>query len=200
MMSVKPPAPVVNAVDALPRIFLFSDVRNDGSLDDVLARLPQGAALVFRHYHLDPSARRARYEALASIARRFGHDVILSGTAETATEWGADGVYGPVSRIGEADGMTRYATIHSRAEADAAIAAHVDAAFVSPVHATRSHTDATPLGPSGYHALATRLERDGVRAIALGGMTAQRAAALPALRWGAIDGLALPCPPLHRRR
>ncbi|MGB3754359.1 MAG: thiamine phosphate synthase [Parerythrobacter sp.] len=188
-MPVKPPAPVLNALKALPRIFLFSDARNDGSLEDVLARLPQDAALVFRHYHLDPNAKRARFDALASVARRFGHAVILSGTAETTKEWGADSVYGPVARLGEANGMIRYATVHCRAEAEAAIAARVDAAFVSPVHPTRSHTDAAPLGPSGYHALATLLERGNVRAIALGGMTAQRAAALPALRWGAIDGL-----------
>ncbi len=181
---------MLKTVDALPRIFLFSDARNDGSLENMLARLPQGAALVFRHYHLDPDARRTRFDALASVARRFGHAVILSGTAEIAKEWGADCVYGPVARLGKLDGMTRYATVHCRAEADAAIAARVDAAFVSPVYATRSHSDATPLGPSGYHALATRLERGGVCAIALGGMTARRAAALPAFRWGAIDGLA----------
>lgn len=173
----------------LPQIFLISDARNDAGLQAALRRLPARSALVFRHYHLDAEARRARFDELATIARQLRHTVILSGDARTARAWQANGVYGSVSGLGDPGPLQRFATVHSPIEADAAIAAQVDAAFVSPVHATRSHRNATPLGPSGFHELATRLQRGGVQAIALGGMTPARAAALPWSRWGAIDGL-----------
>jgi len=41
----------------IPPIWLVSDARNDGGLEQALARLPRGSGLIFRHYHL-PEAQR----------------------------------------------------------------------------------------------------------------------------------------------
>ncbi len=171
----------------LPLLWLLSDARNDARLEDALARLPRGSGFVFRHYHLDPAARRGRFDALVKRAREGGHVVILSGEGPQAQEWSADGIYGPVDRIGPTTGLLRLATAHNEDELQAANAAHVDGVFLSPVFATRSHRDAEPLGADGFRTLA---RRSAAPVIALGGMSAARARELDWPRWGAIDGLA----------
>lgn len=173
----------------LPLLWLLSDARNDAALDAALARLPHGSGFVFRHYHLDPAARRARFDPLAKRARASGHLVVLAGDAERAHTWEADGVYGPVARLGSPGSLMRLATAHDGDELQAANAAGVDGVFLSPVFATRSHPGAETLGASGFHALA-RLSAAPV--VALGGMTEARARELGWPRWGAIDGLAPP--------
>ena len=81
---------------SLPLIWLLSDARNDAQLEQALADLPRGSGFVFRHYHLSPEARRARFDTLAALARRRGHAVVLAGTQD----WGADGRYGAPERLG----------------------------------------------------------------------------------------------------
>lgn len=167
----------------LPLLWLLSDARNDAWLEGALAGLPRGSGFVFRHYHLPPEARRARFDALAKAARAFGHCVILSGR-ESAV-WGADGVYGPVEAVATAPGL-RLGTAHDGNELQAANAARLDGVFLSPVFPTRSHSDAYTLGVQGFQVLAQQAL---VPVIALGGMNAARARELDWPRWGAIDGL-----------
>ena len=174
---------------SLPLLWLLSDARNDAALERALAELPRGSGFVFRHYHLAPEARAARFGVLARIARRAGHVVIMSGEARLAREWGADGVYGDAKRIADAPGVLRLATAHDGEELALAAETGADAAFLSPVFPTRSHSDGQTLGVHGFHALA---QKSPVPVIALGGMTKSRAQELAWPRWGAIDGLVLP--------
>ena len=167
---------------ALPLLWLLSDARNDAGLEGALRALPRGSGFVFRHYHLDPKARRRRFDELATIARRRGHLVILSGEQD----WGADGHYGPPDRLG--DGL-RLATAHDGEEMQAAIDAGADGIFLSPVFHTASHPDGATLGAMGFAVLA---QQSPVPVIALGGMTHERARELDWPRWGAIDGLGSP--------
>lgn len=170
----------------LPLLWLLSDARNDAALEAALSSLPRGSGLVFRHYYLEPLARRARFEALAVVARAAGHLVILSDAARIAHEWGADGIYGCPERIAPAEGGLKLATAHGGSELLRAAEAGADGVFLSPVFATRSHPKAVTLGVHGFHVLA---QQSAVPVIALGGMTAVRAAELQWPRWGAIDGL-----------
>lgn len=170
----------------LPNLWLLSDQRNDAMLEQALATLPQGSGFVFRHYHLEPAARRERFGQLALACRRAGHLVALSADAGTAVEWAADGVYGPPAKLGECAGLLRFATVHDAHEIDLADRAAVDAMFLSPVYPTRSHPNGGSLGKSNFLALAS-LARAPV--IALGGLNAERAADLGWPRWAAIDGL-----------
>ena len=167
---------------SLPLLWLLSDQRNDAGLENALAALPTGSAFVFRHYHLGEAARRARFDALAAIAREHGHLVILS----RASFWGEDGVYGALEHLPADYPGLRFASAHNADEIRAAEQARVDGVFVSPVFPTRSHPGAETLGLMGFHILAqqTRLP-----VIALGGMTREHAAELGWPRWGAIDGL-----------
>ena len=173
----------------LPLLWLLSDARNDTGLERALAELPPGSGFVFRHYHLAPEARAERFGVLAAAAHRAGHAVVLSGEAELARKWGADGLYGDAARIAATDGLLRLATAHDGAELALAGDMGADGVFLSPVFPTRSHPEATTLGIPGFHALA---QQSRVPVIALGGMTKARAAELAWPRWGAIDGLVAP--------
>jgi thiamine-phosphate pyrophosphorylase len=174
---------------ALPKLWLLSDQRNDARLEDALRRLPRGSAFVFRHYHLTPDARRERFDALAELCRAQGHLVILSSDEATAQAWGADGIYSNPGALGKHDGLLRVATAHNAVQIDLANQAGADAVFLSPVFPTRSHPEGPCLGKDQFLQLAARAQRP---VIALGGMTAERAAELGWDRWAAIDGLSSP--------
>lgn len=170
----------------LPKLWLISDERNDSVVNEALDRLPEHSGLVFRHYHLFGDQRRARFEALARQCRARNHLAILAGDCATAREWGADGAYGHPDALGRCEDVLRFATVHDAAEIERADRAEVDAMFLSPVFATRSHPGAEGLGKERFLTLAARAKAP---VIALGGMTAERAAELGWPRWGAIDGL-----------
>ena len=170
----------------VPDIWLLSDARNDAVLEQALAALPPRSGMVFRHYHLGGDERRRRFDALAAQARTRGVTVVLSGSAEQAQRWGADGVYGAPHRLGEPSGFLRLATAHGAAELQAAQAAAASAAFLSPVFPTRSHAGTHCLGPDRFLELARSAA---LPVIALGGMDARRAAQIAWPCWGAIDGL-----------
>lgn len=169
----------------LPDLWLLSDARNDATLERSLAALPHGSGFVFRHYHLGDDARRARFAALAALAREHGHLVVLSDQPMRAQQWGADGVYGSAERIAGA-AMLAIATAHDEAEIAAAVDAGAHAIMLSPVFATRSHPGGKALGVEQFHALA---HLSPIPVIALGGMDAARARDLRWPRWAAIDGL-----------
>ena len=168
----------------LPAIWLISDARNDAVLETALASLPDHSGFVFRHYHLKENARRARYDELLSLCRNAGHLMILSGDADRAQAWGADGAYGPPEKLGKRPGLLRLATVHDAREVMIANHAKVDGMFLSPAFPTRSHPDGGCLGISSFHAIAALAESP---VIALGGMNAERAADLGWPRWAAID-------------
>ncbi len=173
----------------LPIRWLFSDARNDAVLEDALRALPQGSGFVFRHYHCEAEARRARFDRLSALARQRGHLVILSGDMQTAQQWDADGIYGSPQALNGASaghaGLLRLATVHDAAEMRAANALCADAAFVSPVYETRSHAGAAVLGRAGFERLSAQAA---MPVIALGGMNCERAAELGCTRWAAVDG------------
>ncbi|MBA4162820.1 MAG: thiamine phosphate synthase [Novosphingobium sp.] len=168
----------------LPAIWLISDARNDVRLEAALASLPDHSGFVFRHYHLKEKARRARYDELLSLCRDLGHLMVLSGDADTALGWGADGVYGPAEKLDVQPGLLRLATVHDAHEVASANHAQVDGMFLSPVYPTRSHADGTCLGISNFHSIAAQAESP---VIALGGMNAERARELGWPRWAGID-------------
>ncbi len=167
----------------VPWVILISDARNDAALERAIARLPRGAALVFRHYHLPLPERRARFERLRRLAHRRGVAVI---GANVPRGWTVDGFYGAPAQVAGKSGL-RLATAHSLSEIGAANRAGAHAILLSPVYATRSHAGAKSLGTVRFLMLA---RRSCVPVIALGGMTRARAARLPVYGWAAIDGLA----------
>ncbi|MEP3051869.1 MAG: thiamine phosphate synthase [Erythrobacter sp.] len=171
--------------DDLPNLWLLSDERNDGALEQAIARLPRGSGFVFRHYHLTLTDRRTRFASLLPLLRAGSHWAIASTTPEIALGWGADGVYGAAAEQPRAEAKW-IATAHDAEEISAANHVAVDAVMLSPVFPTRSHPDAKVLGTDGFHRLA---RASACPVIALGGMNAERAKQLNWPRWAAIDGL-----------
>jgi thiamine-phosphate pyrophosphorylase len=165
-------------------VLLVSDARNDAGLETAMARLPRGSGLIFRHYHLPPEQRRARFAGLRRTARRHGHRLYLSADVRTARRWAADGAYGPPERLARGPALPRLVTVHSLRELRKARRA--SAVVISPAFATRSHADTRPLGLARFRAIARHATTP---VIALGGMTRRRARAVGAAHWAAIDGL-----------
>lgn len=169
----------------LPDLWLVSDARNDAALERVLAHLPRGSGLVFRHYHLGEPERRARYERLRRVARRRGHWVVLSGSACAARRWRADGAYGPAGSLARGPRTLRLVPAHSLREIGRAGGIRADAVLLSPVFATRSHPGGRNLGAVRFRLLAAKAT---VPVVALGGMNAARARSIKWRKWAAIDG------------
>ncbi len=174
----------------MPRLWLVSDARNEPMLVAALARLPRGQGLIFRHYHLPPPARRARFEVLKRAARTKGHRLVLAGSPAQARRWGADGAYGDAASLARGGPCLRLglrlATAHSPREIRQARTARADAVLLSPVFATRSHPGQAPLGPVRFRLMAAQSP---LPVIALGGVTPRRARGHKLERWAAIDGL-----------
>ncbi|WP_328705888.1 thiamine phosphate synthase [Erythrobacter rubeus] len=172
---------------SLPNLWLISDARNDAVLEDALRRMPRGSGFIYRHYHLDEEKRYARFRKLRRIARACNHTVVLADSALTATDWGADGIYGaPKSLWPRRRELLHLATAHNLREIGEANLIGSDGVLLSPIFSTNSHPGGQVLGPVRFKALA-RYSRAPV--IALGGMDARRARALDWPRWAAIDGL-----------
>jgi thiamine-phosphate pyrophosphorylase len=167
----------------LPRLWLMTDERLGEALLPALGRLPTGAGIVLRHYSLVEDERRALFDRIAAVAGRRRLMLLLAGPAEQAAAWGADGSHGR----GPGDGL-RSAPVHGVAEIRAAERDGAALLFLSPVFATRSHPEATPLGPARFNFLARRTE---LPVIALGGMDDIRVRRLrEAYGWAGIDAFA----------
>jgi len=166
----RPPPP-------LPRLWLMTDERLGAGLADAVARLPDGAGVVFRHYSLAAADRRRLFDRVRSAHPGL---LLLAGGAAEAQAWGADGSHGR----GRGDGL-RTAPAHDLAGIRAAETAGARLIFLSPVFPTRSHPGRETLGPERFAALARQAS---LPVIALGGMDEARAKALSgAYGWAGID-------------
>ncbi len=175
------------ARQTFPDLWLLSDERNDAVLEEALAKLPRGSGFIYRHYHLPPEERVARWFDLRRIARARGHVAILADSSLTAREWGADGIYGaPRALYPTSSDLLTLATAHNLAEIGLANRFRADAVLLSPAFPTSSHPGAPTLGPVRFRLLAAHAQ---MPVIALGGMNAQTARRLGWPRWAAIDGL-----------
>ncbi|NBC87945.1 MAG: hypothetical protein GVX90_00325, partial [Alphaproteobacteria bacterium] len=150
-------SPRVSDATSLPARWLLSDKRNDAVLEPALRRLPRGSGFIYRHYHLPGPERLARFRTLARLAQACEHTVILADSALTATEWGADGIYGsPRALWPRRSGLFHLATAHDLGEIGLANRLGADAVLLSPVFPTRSHPGAASLGPVRFRLFAAR--------------------------------------------
>jgi thiamine-phosphate pyrophosphorylase len=170
----------------LPAIWLVTDARNDARLDRLVARLPRGSGVIFRHYHLTDADRRARFRQVARLAGARGILIVLAGSARQARRWGADGAYGSNKILAYGPKCPRLMTVHNLREIGHARRARADAILLSPVFPTRSHPGRPALGPVRFRLLASRASEP---VIPLGGMTKTGARRLRWQDWAAIDGL-----------
>ena len=165
----------MDASQPLPRLWLMTDERLGDRLPEAVAHLPEDAGIVFRHYGLEESARRALFDTV-----RTAHPglLLLAGTLDLAAIWGADGSHGR-----HPGAIT--APVHDLPEIRIAEAAGAALLFLSPVFRTRSHPGRPALGPARFAALAAETA---LPVVALGGMNEARAKGLAgAYGWAGID-------------
>lgn len=169
-----------------PKIWLMTDPRFGDDLLSAIRRLPFGSGVIFRHYHMGHSDRRALFRRVGHICRQRGHMLVLAGLEADAVRWRADGFH---SRTGMCrSSLPRTAPVHNRTELREALRNQAGVLFVSPMFLTDSHPGAKALGRFAFNALAKQSRTALV--VALGGMTNERARTLnPHLihGWAAID-------------
>ncbi len=158
---------------ALPRIWLMTDdTRGDAAT--AMARLPAGAAVIFRHYaHTE---REALGAALRELARRRRLIFLVAGDPRLAARLHADGFHAP-QRLAHRIAAARWLlprgivtmAVHDAPGLAAARRYRPDSILISPAFATASHPGAVALGPVRFAALAQAAP---MPVIALGGMSA----------------------------
>jgi len=175
----------------LPPLFFFTDEHRTPEPLHVVAGLPDGCGVVFRHSGV--AARAALARAVLALCRDQDRVMLVAGDANLALEVGADGIHLParmlrtLTELPSAQLIT--AAVHNEAEIRAGEELGVDAVFLSPVFRTASHPDGVVLGIGKFAELvaATRLP-----VYALGGVsqtTAPRLLGSWAVGIAAIDGL-----------
>lgn len=158
----------------LPPLIFMTDDKRTPNPEQTIAKLPRGAAIIFRNY--DDPQRAQTALRLRKLCRARGILFLVSADVALAARAEADGIHLPrhaVRKIGR--GRTQQlvtAAVHNEAELHRAERAGVDAMIVSPVFPTQSHPGAKALGLMRFAALAGKTNR-GV--YALGGITSRNA-------------------------
>ena len=167
-----------------PQIWLMTDPRFGDDLLPAIRRLQPHSGVIFRHYHLSLAERRALFKLVRTVCLQRGHLLFLASDERTARRWRADGFHARPARR-PSKRMPTSAPVHNDRELAEARRNNADIVFISPVFATASHPDAQVLGRLCLIRLARRAR--GMKVIALGGMTARKAAGLNVHGWAAID-------------
>lgn len=150
----------------------MTDERIGNRLWEAIDRLPSGrAGIIFRHYSLRDDERASLGQRVAELAAERELVFAVGGSSGLAKQLGAALIHKPDGRAG----LPISLPVHDEAEARNANELGAALAFISPIHATRSHASAPLLGADGAARLARRLR---CPAIALGGMSAARFGAL----------------------
>ena len=183
----------------LPALILLTDEGRLADPSTAVARLPRGTAVILRHYGLPKTARTALARKLRKITRARGILLLLAVTDAAddalARAVRADGIHLPEWRVrhgarralhGRMPHWLVTAAAHSVAALRRAAAQGADAALLSPVFATASHTAARPLGVLRFAAWS-RLSR--IPVYALGGIDTRSAARLRLTRACGLAGI-----------
>lgn len=163
-----------------PRLLFFTDPVRTPDPAEVLAKLPRGAAIVYRAFGDADAVSVGR--RLARVARRRGVLLFVGADLRLACAVAADGVHLP-ERLAARRGVNRFlrrrfyltAAAHSLPAVRRARMAGVEAAVVSPVFRSRSPSAGRPIGALRFRRL---VRAAGMPVYALGGVTLHTAKAL----------------------
>jgi len=173
----------------MPRLLVFTDPQRTPDLEALAARLPFGAALVYRAFGA-PEAESVGRRLLRQVRARGGR-LLIGADAGLAARLGADGVHLPERSAARAralkarrPGWIVTAAAHSPWAARRARAAGVDGVVVSAVFPSRSASAGAPIGALR---LAQIVRLADVPVYALGGVNDRTAGRLKNMR---LAGLA----------
>lgn len=182
----------------LPSLILMTDTRRTHDpVADVL-HLPQGSAVIYRHYELVPQARLALARILRAATSARKVKLLIADDMRMALDVRADGVHFSERALQRAGRRLRKlphwlitAAAHSAPALRRAAQAGVTAALLSPVFITMSHPGAMPLGTLRF---ASLVQSNVLPVYALGGINernARRLRGTGAAGVAAIGGLTL---------
>ncbi len=180
---------------ALPPLFFVTDPERTPDPAAIAARLPTGSGVIYRAFGAPDAPLIAR--ALRRIADRRGLILLVGADERLAAEIGADGLHlpqrlvsqGPRTRARRPNWILTGAAHDARALNQAQLAG-LDAAFTSPVFASRSASAQGQLGPIRFSSLVSGAR---LPVYALGGVnrrTAPRLLSTGAAGLAAVEGLA----------
>lgn len=176
----------------LPRILFLTDPERTPDIAMVAARLPKGAAVVFRAFGATDAEAQAR--ALRELTRRLGLRLLIGADAGLARRVRADGVHLPERLAHQALPLRRarpswIITVAAHSVRAARRAPGADAVVLSTAFPSASPSAGRALGPIR---LAMALQAGGRPAYALGGIsevTAGRLSDLPLAGLAAVSAL-----------
>lgn len=192
--AVRNPCLLTGSDPRLPHLIMITDRNRQGDPAGAVSRLPIGSAVILRDYNADNRPDLARQ--LRKLTRTQQILLLIAGDEKLAAQAGADGLHLPEHLLSDAAAIRRRhpgwlitAAAHSPAALRKAQTARLDAALLSPVFPTRSHPNATVLGPYRHRALLNAAPR--LPVYALGGVNTSTARRLPpgVQGWAAIDGI-----------
>lgn len=180
----------------LPPLFFVSDETRLADPGPVIARLPQGAGVIFRHYgHPERGDLAAHLRRICRVRRLL---FLVAGDLRLALSVNADGIHLPEHLLGAPDNIIHHirqrggwitAAAHGPAALQRARRLGADAALLAPVFPTNSHPDTKTIGVVRF----TDWARSAALPVyALGGVNNHTAARLLGSRCAgiaALDGL-----------
>jgi thiamine-phosphate pyrophosphorylase len=180
-------------VPALPRLIVITDWRLPRArlLQALERTLEAGPEVAVQHRHPEAPGRAFLEEArlLAALCHARGNPLFVNGRLDVALLVGAH-LHLPARGLTVEDVRPylpagRWVSVAVHDGDEARLAQGADLALVSPVYAPGSKPGDTrpPLGPEGFQALASALP---CPALALGGLTPERAAQLAGARGFAV--------------
>ncbi len=176
----------LQAAAGVDRLILVTDSERQLDPERVVKRLPAGSIVILRDY--DHADRLALAKKIRSACRKAGCWFLVAGDASMARHVGADGLHLPeymlnAGRVNRAGFHIITAACHSRRALRRAHTLGVDLALVSPVFATASDAEKTPLGVHGFSRLIACAQ---IPVAALGGVNQRTAKHLYGLKIAAI--------------
>ena len=178
----------------LPALFFFTDPQRTPDPVATAARLPRGAAVVYRSFGRDDAVPVGL--ALARVARARGLVFLVGADDRLARRLRADGLHLPERLLYRGPALRRANPAwlltgagHGEAALRRARLAGVDAAVLSPVFTSRSRSAGAALGPVRFAALVRRARLPVVALGGVNGRTAPRLLASGAAALAAVDGV-----------
>lgn len=163
----------------LPALFYVTDPKRTPHPEEIVAHLPAGAGVIYRHFG-DPHAE-AHARVLRTLCDDNGVKLLIGQDVELAEEVAADGVHLPERALANApDVRERHhdwlitGACHGCERLDLAEVTALDAIFISPVFASQSPS-AKGVAPLGLRGIQSFCDLSPVPVVGLGGIGADNA-------------------------
>lgn len=174
----------------LPAGFFLTDTKRTPDPLGIIARLPRGYGVIFRHY--GAPGRGALAVEVGRLCRARGLLLLVAGDLALAREVGAGGLHlsERLARRGRPHGLPGHwiltAAAHSPAALKRAAAIGADATLAGPALPTASHPGAQALGP---HRFSRMLGAAEIPVYALGGVNRKTMRKLPTQKLAGSAGI-----------